>query len=111
MQPFEKCPRFDGCSANVCPLDPEASQRDRLASDDECKATRRTRTAIAAEFADLLPVGGLLPREIRRDKRRAAWLALPEEERTQRLAKLKPFSTRVREPESAVEGQGSGVPS
>jgi hypothetical protein len=95
MQPFEKCPRFDGCSANVCPLDPEASQRDRLASDDECKATRRTRTAIAAEFADLLPVGGLLP----------------EEERTQRLAKLKPFSTRVREPESAVEGQGSGVPS
>jgi hypothetical protein len=66
--------------------------RPALAGEEQCAARRSTREAIAKRYpVELLPSGGLLPREVRSDARRAAWLALPADERARRVARLRPF--------------------
>jgi hypothetical protein len=89
--PFMSCPRYQSCSANDCPLDPEAAMHGgrhaALPGEEVCRASRRVRERVAAAHG--LPVGfALLPRERARDGRRAAWLALPAAVREQRAAGL-----------------------
>ena len=37
------CPRFDKCSANICPLDSEANLRNKLAGEESCPFTVKKR--------------------------------------------------------------------
>lgn len=90
LQPFEKCPQFESCSCNDCPLDPLAALHGggRLSLPDdkrqECVATRATREAIAVACG--YPVAwGWLAKEARRERARVRWLALPAEERQRRI--------------------------
>lgn len=71
MEPYRECPSFDVCSCNLCPLDPDAHRREALPGEEECRAHRSTRAAIAARHPELHGVG-LLPRERAHDNRSAA---------------------------------------
>lgn len=88
-EPMYQCPRFPSCSVNVCPLDPEHELRSFIPGDEKCDMRRSVRERIAGQYPELLPAGGLLPRDRRSDQRKAAWDALPEEEKARRLARLK----------------------
>ena len=39
----EHCSRFEDCSINVCPLDPEANLRNKLPGEDDCPFTVKKR--------------------------------------------------------------------
>lgn len=39
----ERCPRFENCSSNICPLDPEASLRIKFPEEDVCPFTVKKR--------------------------------------------------------------------
>ena len=109
--PFEECYKFSGCSCNVCPLYPEAHKRQAFPGEERCKA----REAIAAKYPELLSGGGLLPREVKSDRARARWAALPEAERLRRMAGLRPICPIKAEndtgsrSEGTAEGSGSGA--
>jgi hypothetical protein len=85
IYPARECPQFQKCNAPLCPLDPDVSHRHALPGEPRCRATRRTREAIAARYPGELPTGGLKPKEVNADKRRAKWAALPPEVREARL--------------------------
>jgi len=93
-RPYLECPRFEKCSENCCPLDPEAESRVSLPGDPETKCNARisTRKSIAAKYG--LPNRGMSEKEIRRERlskaKKAWWASLPEEEKQRRLANLKP---------------------
>jgi hypothetical protein len=78
--PFEACRRFQKCSCNVCPLDPDVERMFALPGEMECRADRPTREKIAASYLGRLPWNGLLPGERARDHRKAEWAALPEDD-------------------------------
>ena len=92
-KPYHECPRFEECSVNRCPLDPEGAGRVSLPDDPEvrCKARLSTRMRIAAKYD--LPNRGKtdqeLSRERRSDQKKAWWASLSGEEKTKRLARLK----------------------
>ena len=94
MQPYKECPRFEECSVNHCPLDPEAESRVSLPGDSETKCNARitTRKKIALEYG--LLNRGMTEKEIRRERlskaKKAWWHSLPEEEKQRLLANLKP---------------------
>jgi hypothetical protein len=107
LGPYQECPRFDSCSVNQCPLDPLMLERDTHPDDPEkdCRASRRTRLAIAAQHPDVvLPTGGLTLAEVARDRARTAakakWDALPADHPT-RLA-LKRNAGRLSKGDSSV---------
>jgi len=115
---FESCGLFAECSCNVCPLDPASvlhgGPRVALDGEERCRSRRSAREAVAVA-AGYPPTWARLPREVNRDKRRAAWLALPEEERARRegvlrarLAKLNPDSGGSVAGDRAPEGQDTG---
>lgn len=64
-QPFLECPRYDRCSVNHCPLDPLQSDREPHPGDKEpvCTMEKGVRARIGSKYLDLLPLGGLTPRE------------------------------------------------
>jgi hypothetical protein len=39
IQNFKACPRWDWCSTNICPLDPEVALRTKLPEEDSCPFT------------------------------------------------------------------------
>lgn len=39
----EICPRFNKCSANICPLDPEVGERAHVSGEDVCPFTIKRR--------------------------------------------------------------------
>lgn len=83
------CPKFNECACNVCPLDPDMLAMGALRGEEQCRTRRATREALAAQYGpELLPTGGRTHAEVRKDRRRAAWLALPSEVRELRLARL-----------------------
>lgn len=87
MKPYEECPQFDSCSCNACPLDPAGLHA--LPGEEPCRATRRTRVAIAERYG----MAGLTQREIVRDQRRAKakarFEAMTPEQRLELEARLK----------------------
>lgn len=118
----EKCPQFGTCSVNRCPLHPRYAslevaypEKDAEGNDipftgdpeTRCRALRKTRERIAADYPGLKN-GGLLDAEIARDRRRKArqkvWEALPEEEKARRIAKLAEMRAK-RALESTTEGE------
>jgi hypothetical protein len=57
-QPFRDCRKFEGCSVNICPLDPDRDLRTFCRDDPEtiCKLPKAEQREIAASYApDLLP--------------------------------------------------------
>ncbi len=113
-QPFESCPRFEGCSCNVCPLDPlsalHGGPRVALPGEETCRASQAAREAVAVAYG--YPAAwGWLPREARRDRARARWLALPPEERERRRGRLVPFEKGVAAKGGAISPRpGEGDP-
>ena len=59
----EKCPRFNVCQINVCPLDPEANFRDKLPDENRCpfcinkksKAQKGIRTRMPDSLIGFVP--------------------------------------------------------
>jgi hypothetical protein len=98
-EPFHECPRFFRCALNQCPLDAAMMKRVILAADhdQQCKAQRAAREAIAAKYPGLLPTGGLTLREVARDKRRAAAKARFEALSPEQKAKLAEGAERLRQ--------------
>jgi hypothetical protein len=89
--PFMSCHRYGYCSANDCPLDPDAAmhggRHQAEPGEEMCRASRCTRERVATAHG--LPAGfALFPRERERDARRARWEALPLEEQKRRAAGL-----------------------
>jgi len=82
-----QCPSFPRCSAPLCPLDIAVATRWAVPGEADCGARRSTREAIASRFPELI-TGGLTPKEISSEKRRAAFRALPIEEQERRRARL-----------------------
>jgi hypothetical protein len=78
--PFEACPRFQKCSCNVCPVDPDVETMFALPGEMECRADRSAREKIAAQYGGVLPWKGLLPDERAHDRRKAEWAALAEDD-------------------------------
>jgi hypothetical protein len=89
VYPARECPSYQRCGAPLCPLDPDMHKRVALPGEDECRARRSIREAIAARYPGVLRNGGLKASEIARDRRRALararWEAMSEEERKARL--------------------------
>lgn len=63
--PPEECPRYDRCSVNLCPLDPDQGKRVAHEEDKEqkCPMEKRVRLRIGSKYPDLLPLAGLTTRE------------------------------------------------
>ena len=83
--PYHECPSFLNCSVNVCPLDPNASDRNRITGEPKCRAEKPTRMRIGAKYPDLLRFVGLTRREF---LARKAWDALPTDKKEIRLQGL-----------------------
>ena len=64
-EPMRECPRYQACSVNHCPLDPEQDQH--LAHPDDaqrkCPMEKNVRRRIGQKYPDLLPLLGLTASE------------------------------------------------
>lgn len=96
--PFEECPRFDFCGANVCPLDPDQHKRKWLPGEERCEADKADRMRIGSKYPELLPDGGLAKREA---AGRRTWESKTPDQR----AKLKPASAEKMEGVRAAKKQ------
>jgi len=78
-QPLFDCPRFDACSVNACPLDPQYPDRPSHPDDFERKCTlgKTYRERIAARYPGALRFDGLTSREWK--ARRRVEAMTPEE--------------------------------
>jgi hypothetical protein len=85
--PFHWCPRFDRCSANRCPFDPEIGKKVTLRGEEKCglAKSRRMRLwegdTLPEEKKALLPYQGMFKREF---SARQRWDNLPEEEKARK---------------------------
>ncbi len=91
--PFHWCPRFEKCSANRCPFDPEIGKKVTLRGEEKCKLAKARRMrlweSLPEEKKALLPYRGMFKREF---SARQRWENLSEEEKgkqTARLVKIK----------------------
>jgi hypothetical protein len=60
-EPFRECPRFDRCSVNSCPLDPDQDLHTvhKLDKEQKCPMEKGVRVRIGSKYPDLLPRLGL----------------------------------------------------
>ena len=71
-EPYRACPRFESCSVNACPFDPEIGVRAADPGDREtkCPLGKRTRRSLFAALPPAaqarLPYGGLFETEAKR---------------------------------------------
>lgn len=90
--PFHWCPRFDFCSANRCPFDPEIEGKTTLKGDEHCRLAKKRRMRLWESLPEnkkgILPYRGMFKREFSAWKR---WQDMPEEEKARRTAKLVKF--------------------
>lgn len=90
--PFHWCPRFDKCSANRCPFDPEIEGKTTLKGEEKCKLAKSKRMRLWDSLSEdkkaFLPYCGMFKREFLARKR---WQDLPEEEKEKRTARLVKF--------------------
>ena len=65
LYPSKECPRYLACLVNHCPLDPEQDQHQAHSGDQQqkCPMEKRVRARIGIKYPELLPLGGLTPRE------------------------------------------------
>jgi hypothetical protein len=70
-----KCPKFNSCSAPLCPLDIDYNKRSYLKGEPRCSLRRAKRL----KYGSVLPNKGLFPKEYSALKR---WQSKSEEERT-----------------------------
>ena len=58
---MEECPRFQNCSVNHCPLDPEQDKHKSHPDDRQrkCPMEKNVRRRIGQKYPDLLPLMGL----------------------------------------------------
>jgi hypothetical protein len=61
--PFKECPRFETCSSNRCPLDPDIELRQHIKGEEKCGVRKRTRYKIGVKYPQLLKYKGLKARE------------------------------------------------
>lgn len=57
IQNLRRCPRFNNCSANICPLDLEANQRVYIKGEDICPFTIKRRKKSQEGIRTLAPNG------------------------------------------------------
>lgn len=100
-KPFEECPRFLHCSANVCPLDPDQDLRDFVEGEEKCGVGKTYRIRIAEKYPQALPKKGMKPREWAAHK---AWASLPAEEQERRRAAASASGKRLQEALQARKG-------
>ena len=85
--PFHWCPRFEKCSANRCPLDPEIEGKATFRGEERCRLAKSRRMrlweSLPEEKKALLPYRGMFKREFSGWKR---WQEMPEEEREAKRA-------------------------
>jgi hypothetical protein len=74
---YMKCPRFDHCSVQVCPLDADADRRIHLPGEPKCTCPKSIRVRLGKD----LPLKGLTQKEFSAQK---YWENLPESKRTTR---------------------------
>lgn len=96
--PPTECPRYDKCSVNLCPIDPDQELRTAHREDrqQECPMEKNVRKRIALCYPDLLPRLGLTTRE---HASAMVWASLPlaEKEARRRAAKerIKAWAARA----------------
>ena len=87
---MKKCPRFEKCSVNKCPLDYFINQRVELQGEPKCSLGKSRRKRIGK--GTNLPYQGMTKREWSGEKR---WRELPEEKKRIMIERgrkyLKPF--------------------
>ena len=88
-----RCAHWDGCSAQICALDPFIAKRHREPGDPRCDMPKATRhhywLAMTKEEQAALPLQGYFEAEITRMKQgKARWEALTQEEKDRQLRKL-----------------------
>lgn len=90
--PFHSCPRFEKCSANRCPFDPEIEGKRTLRGDEKCRLAKSRRIrlweSLPEEKKSILPYHGMFKGEF---SARQRWQDLPEEEKAKRTARLVKF--------------------
>ena len=104
--PFHWCPRFEGCSANRCPFDPEIDKKKKLRGEEKCRLAKSRRMrlwdSLPEEKKALLPYRGMFKREF---SARQRWDNLPEEEKAKRTARLVKIQKRDFIPANQGESQ------
>lgn len=68
-EPYTECPRFDRCSVNCCPLDPEPKSFHPMDKERVCMMEKQVRIRISGRHPNVLPMGGLTGREYAARKR------------------------------------------
>jgi hypothetical protein len=90
--PFHWCPRFEKCSANRCPFDPEIEGKKTLHGEEKCRLAKSRRMRLWKSLPEdkkaLLPYRGMFKREFSAWKQ---WQDMPEDEKAKRMAKLIKF--------------------
>ena len=104
-EPFRACPRFETCSVNACPLDPEIGIRAADPGDRElrCPLGKRARRSLFASLPPAaqarLPFEGLYEAEFkRREAARRQAATLTPEARAKLLERLRRTQFRPRTP-------------
>ena len=73
----EHCPRFEGCSISICPLDPEADLRNKPPDEERCpftinkkvKSQKGIRTQMPPHLLEFVPESGVKILHKRNQKR------------------------------------------
>lgn len=88
LRPYEECPRYSTCSVNICPLDPDQDLRttSKLDKEQECPMEKQVRVRIGTKYPDLLPKGGLKPKEWAAQQRFLSLSPAQREEAKKRLS-------------------------
>jgi len=80
---MKRCPRFDRCSAPVCPLDAKQDDKERLPDEPKCGLSKNRRLELAKGHD--LPYGGLTKAEYAVKDR---WSKLSESEKAVKVRQL-----------------------
>lgn len=113
--PSEACSRFDFCSANLCPLDPEIGKRGQDEEDDpRCEMAKATRHAywlsMPPEIRSLLPFQGYFKAEFTRiGSARARWESMTEEQKAIVRSRLESARIRARNLSNSIGCQEKSI--
>lgn len=95
-----KCPRFESCSAPICPLDTLQKLRDYRSGESKCTLSKTIRRRIGRTAG--LEHEGLTKSEWVAEQR---WGAMTDNERKQRTAHLRRFSANLKRKTTTLENR------